>query len=143
MHVATSDNQLLTTVARGTLITSRYWPSRNMSWLCALSCGGGARTRRVAEHPQGLLRLIATSRRLVSSSNLISPSELTSHADSLARRTLLAAPRNGNASQHFELHSHVKSHLFLCNRVFDGRNRPANDWISLVFSVLVRTNTYV
>jgi len=33
------DNQLLTAVARGTLITSRYWPSRNMFALDTLESG--------------------------------------------------------------------------------------------------------
>lgn len=40
----TFDSQLLTAVARGTLITSRYWPSRNIFAL--MNTLDGARTRR-------------------------------------------------------------------------------------------------
>jgi hypothetical protein len=65
--------------------------------------------------------------------------KLTLHADSPAQRTLLAA-RNGNASQHLELHLRVKSHLFLYDRAFVTESESANDWLSLVFSVLVRNN---
>jgi len=51
------DNQLLTAVARGTLITSRYWPSRNMFTLGTLR--GKASPGALASIARGVDRDVA------------------------------------------------------------------------------------
>lgn len=121
----TFDSQLLTAVARGTLITSRYWPSRN---IFALSTLNGARTRRhdYRASMEALFSSVvpkeshsAVSWPTVSFTACLSNqmgNELMSHANSIAsRRTLRTAARNWSASPI----SHAWSHIFFYDRVFD------------------------